>query len=74
MRHFVKSIKKMQNVSSQLKPQKKKMTIQIMISSVPSECVLLTLSNTLSKKRTKMFCEMLDKMVILNKEDGQGLF
>ena len=44
-----------------------------MFSSVPSECVFSTLGNTLSKKLNKMFCEMVDKMVILNK-DGQGLF
>ena len=42
--------------------------------SVPSVCVFSTLGNTLStKKGTKMFCEMVDKMIILNK-NGQGLF
>ena len=42
-------------------------------SSVPSERVFSTLGNTLSKKRTKMSREMVDKMVMLNK-NGQGLF
>ena len=50
------------------------MLIQIMFSSDPSEYVFSTLGNTLSKKKqTKIFCEMVDKMVILNK-NGQGLF
>ena len=40
---------------------------------IPSDCVFSTLGNTLSKKHTKMFCEMVDKMVMLNK-NGQGLF
>ena len=47
--------------------------IQMMFCSVPLKCVFSTLGNTLSKKRTKMFCEMVNKMVMLNK-NGQGLF
>ena len=43
------------------------MSIQMMFSSVPSECVFSTLGNTLSKKRTKIFCKMVDKMVMLKK-------
>ena len=31
------------------------------------------LGNTLSKKRTKIFCKMVDKMIMLNK-NRQGLF